>query len=40
MPAQEQTLTSDQIRLVAAWVWGLSKGVDVTFSAAIGAAVK
>ena len=30
MPAQEQTLTSEQIRLVAAWVWGLSKGVDVT----------
>jgi cytochrome c oxidase cbb3-type subunit 3 len=30
MPAQEQTLTSEQIRLVVAWVWGLSKGVDVT----------
>jgi cytochrome c oxidase cbb3-type subunit III len=30
MPAQGQTLTAEQIRLVAAWVWGLSKGVDVT----------
>ena len=30
MPAQDQTLSSEQIRLVAAWVWGLSKGVDVT----------
>jgi cytochrome c oxidase cbb3-type subunit 3 len=30
MPAQDQTLSAEQIRLVAAWVWGLSKGVDVT----------
>ena len=40
MPAQEQTLTSDQIRLVAAWVWGLSKGVDVTSATVAGAQTK
>jgi cytochrome c oxidase cbb3-type subunit 3 len=40
MPAQEQTLTPDQIRLVAAWVWGLSKGVDVTSATIAGASPK
>jgi cytochrome c oxidase cbb3-type subunit 3 len=40
MPAQEQTLTSEQIRLVAAWVWGLSKGVDVTSATVTSARAK
>jgi cytochrome c oxidase cbb3-type subunit III len=40
MPAQGQTLTSEQIRLVAAWVWGLSKGVDVTSAAVTSARAK
>jgi cytochrome c oxidase cbb3-type subunit 3 len=40
MPAQGQTLTSDQISLVAAWVWGLSKGVDVTSATMKSAPVK
>jgi cytochrome c oxidase cbb3-type subunit 3 len=30
MPAQEHVLTADQIRLLTAWVWGLSGGRDVT----------
>ena len=30
MPAQEQNLTPEQIRLVAAWVWSLTGGQDVT----------
>jgi cytochrome c oxidase cbb3-type subunit III len=29
MPAQEHVLTADQIRLLTAWVWGLSGGRDV-----------
>jgi cytochrome c oxidase cbb3-type subunit 3 len=40
MPAQGQALTSDQIRLLAAWVWGLSKGVDVTSATVTGARAK
>ena len=40
MPAQEQTLTSEQIRLLAAWVWGLSKGVDVTSATVTSARAK
>ena len=40
MPAQDQTLTSEQIRLVAAWVWGLSKGVDVKSATATSARAK
>jgi len=40
MPAQEQTLTTEQIRLVAAWVWGLSKGVDVTSATVMRARAK
>jgi cytochrome c oxidase cbb3-type subunit 3 len=40
MPAQEQTLSSEQIRLVAAWVWGLSKGVDVTSATVTSARAK
>jgi cytochrome c oxidase cbb3-type subunit 3 len=36
MPAQSQVLTADQIRLVAAWVWGLSKGMDATSAGAGG----
>jgi cytochrome c oxidase cbb3-type subunit 3 len=40
MPAQGQILTPEQIRLVAAWVWGLSKGVDVTSLTSIGALAK
>jgi cytochrome c oxidase cbb3-type subunit 3 len=35
MPAQEHVLTPEQIRLLSAWVWGLSGGKDVTVSAAI-----
>ena len=34
MPAQEHVLTADQIRLLTAWVWGLSGGRDVTGIAA------
>ncbi len=34
MPAQEHLLTADQIRLLTAWVWGLSGGRDVTGIAA------
>ncbi len=34
MPAQEHLLTPEQIRLLTAWVWGLSGGRDVTSSAA------
>jgi cytochrome c oxidase cbb3-type subunit 3 len=37
MPAQAQNLTPEQIRLVAAWVWSLSGGRDVT-SATVNAA--
>jgi len=40
MPAQEQILSSEQIRLVAAWVWGLSKGVDVTSATVTSARAK
>lgn len=40
MPAQEQTLTPEQIRLLAAWVWGLSKGLDVTAAAAANSSAK
>jgi cytochrome c oxidase cbb3-type subunit 3 len=40
MPAQDQTLSSEQIRLVAAWVWGLSKGVDVTSATVTSARAK
>jgi cytochrome c oxidase cbb3-type subunit 3 len=40
MPAQEQTLSSEQIRLVTAWVWGLSKGVDVTSATVTSARAK
>ena len=40
MPAQEQTLTPEQIRMVAAWVWGLSKGVDVISATVAGAPAK
>jgi cytochrome c oxidase cbb3-type subunit 3 len=32
MPAQEHLLTPEQIRLLSAWVWGLSGGKDVTVS--------
>lgn len=35
MPAQEHVLTPEQIRLLSAWVWGLSGGKDVTLSAAM-----
>ena len=35
MPAQEHVLTPEQIRLLTAWVWGLSGGKDVTASAAM-----
>jgi cytochrome c oxidase cbb3-type subunit 3 len=35
MPAQEHVLTPEQIRLLSAWVWGLSGGKDVTVSAAM-----
>jgi cytochrome c oxidase cbb3-type subunit 3 len=34
MPAQEQNLTPEQIRLVAAWVWSLTGGRDVTSATA------
>lgn len=34
MPAQEHLLTPEQIRLLTAWVWGLSGGRDVTSSVA------
>lgn len=34
MPAQEHLLTPDQIRLLTAWVWGLSGGRDITGSVA------
>jgi cytochrome c oxidase cbb3-type subunit 3 len=34
MPAQEHLLTPEQIRLLTAWVWGLSSGRDITGSAA------
>lgn len=37
MPAQEQNLTPEQIRLVAAWVWSLSGGRDVTSATATAA---
>jgi cytochrome c oxidase cbb3-type subunit 3 len=40
MPAQNQTLSAEQIRLVAAWVWGLSKGVDVTSATVTSARAK
>jgi len=40
MPAQEQTLSPEQIRLLAAWVWGLSKGQDVTSAKAVRAVAK
>ena len=40
MPAQEQTLSPEQIRLLTAWVWGLSKGQDVTSAKAVSAAAK
>ena len=40
MPAQEQTLSTEQIRLLAAWVWGLSKGQDVTSAKAVRAVAK
>ncbi|MFM7011935.1 MAG: cytochrome-c oxidase, cbb3-type subunit III [Betaproteobacteria bacterium] len=35
MPAQEHVLTPEQIRLLTAWVWGLSGGRDVTGTAAM-----
>jgi cytochrome c oxidase cbb3-type subunit 3 len=35
MPAQEHVLTPEQIRLLSAWVWGLSGGKDITVSAAM-----
>ena len=35
MPAQEHVLTPEQIRLLSAWVWGLSGGKDMTVSAAM-----
>lgn len=35
MPAQSQNLSPEQIRLLAAWVWSLSGGRDVTASAAV-----
>lgn len=35
MPAQEHLLTPEQVRLLTAWVWGLSGGKDVTTSAAL-----
>ena len=38
MPAQEHLLTPEQIRLLTAWVWGLSGGRDVTGSAAMNTA--
>ena len=38
MPAQEHVLTGDQIRLLTAWVWGLSGGRDVTGIAPVTAA--
>ena len=34
MPAQGQNLTAEQIRLLAAWVWGLTGGLDVTSAVA------
>lgn len=40
MPAQEQTLSPAQIRLLAAWVWGLSKGREVSSVAISGATIK
>ncbi len=40
MPAQDQTLSPEQIRLLAAWVWGLSKGQDVTSAKAVRAVAK
>ncbi len=38
MPAQEHVLTPEQIRLLTAWVWGLSGGRDVTGTAAMSTA--
>jgi cytochrome c oxidase cbb3-type subunit 3 len=38
MPAQEHVLTADQIRLLTAWVWGLSGGRDVKGIAPVNAA--
>jgi cytochrome c oxidase cbb3-type subunit 3 len=35
MPAQEHVLTPEQVRMLTAWVWGLSGGKDVTTSAAM-----
>jgi len=35
MPAQEHLLTPEQLRLLSAWVWGLSGGKDVKVSAAM-----
>jgi cytochrome c oxidase cbb3-type subunit 3 len=35
MPAQEHLLTPEQVRMLTAWVWGLSGGQDVTTSAAM-----
>lgn len=35
MPAQEHLLTPEQIRLLTAWVWGLSGGKDITTSRAV-----
>lgn len=35
MPAQEHLLTPEQVRLLTAWVWGLSGGQDMTSSAAM-----
>lgn len=32
MPAQEHLLTPEQVRMLTAWVWGLSGGKDVTTS--------
>jgi cytochrome c oxidase cbb3-type subunit 3 len=33
MPAQAQKLTPEQIKMLTAWVWGLTGGKDVTTSA-------
>jgi cytochrome c oxidase cbb3-type subunit 3 len=35
MPAQEHVLTPEQVRMLTAWVWGLSGGKDVPSSAAM-----
>ena len=40
MPAQEANLTTEQIRLLTAFVWGLSGGHDVTASASAPVAAK